>query len=194
MKLDLYIRNLQTGDREQKVFESEQEALEYLKNRPKFAEVLGVASDDVPPELNDQLRAATRPLDEEEKLLDRQRTAALEDEARKRAQKEQKRAVEEAAKHRDEIANADPNRPLEIRYRFNEGLSVADPVDTRAITDEARAAMMAWIEERNSWVASRGNVVGEAKVSVYPGPLPDRVTERVDVGTFIPVTAPKKDS
>ncbi|RLB48302.1 MAG: hypothetical protein DRI90_25505 [Deltaproteobacteria bacterium] len=194
MKLDLYIRNLQTGDREQKVFESEQEALEYLKNRPKFAEVLGVASDDVPPELNDQLRAATRPLDEEEKLLDRQRTAALEDEARKRAQKEQKRAVEEAAKHRDEIANADPNRPLEIRYRFNEGLSVADPVDTRTITDEARAAMMAWIEERNSWVASRGNVVGEAKVSVYPGPLPDRVTERVDVGTFIPVTAPKKDS
>ncbi len=194
MKLDLYIRNLQTGDREQKVFESEQEALEYLKNRPKFAEVLGVASDDVPPELNDQLRAATRPLDEEEKLLDRQRTAALEDEARKRAQKEQKRAVEEAAKHRDEIANADPNRPLEIRYRFNEGLSVADPVDTRAITDEARAAMMAWIEERNSWVASRGNVVGEAKVSVYPGPLPDGVTERVDVGTFIPVTAPKKDS
>ncbi len=194
MKLDLYIRNLQTGDREQKVFESEQEALEYLKNRPKFAEVLGVASDDVPPELNDQLRAATRPLDEEEKLLDRQRTAALEDEARKRAQKEQKRAVEEAAKHRNEIANADPNRPLEIRYRFNEGLSVADPVDTRAITDEARAAMMAWIEERNSWVASRGNVVGEAKVSVYPGPLPDGVTERVDVGTFIPVTAPKKDS
>jgi hypothetical protein len=194
MKLDLYIRNLQTGKREQKVFESEQQALEFLKDRPKYSEVLGVASHDVPPELNQQLREATRPLDEEEKLLDRQRTAALEAEARKRAAKEQKRAAEAAAKHHKEIANADPNRPLEIRYRFDEELSVAEAADTRVITDEAREAVMAWIEERNSWVASRGNVVGEAKVSAYPGPLPDGVTDRVDMGTFVPVTAPKKDN
>jgi hypothetical protein len=30
-------------------------------------------------------------------------------------------------------------------------------------------------------------------VTVYPGPLPDGVTERVQSGTFVPVTAPKKD-
>jgi len=193
MKLDLNIRNLQTVEREQKVFDSEQEALEFLQNRPKFSDVLGVASHHVPQEINQRLKEAVRPLDEEEKLLVKQHAAALEDLARKRAEQEQKRAAETAAKHKAAMATADPNRPLEIRYRFDAGLSVADRADDRTITPEAEEAVMAWIEERNSWVASRHQVVGEANVKAYPGPLPDGVTERVESGTFVPVTAPKSD-
>ncbi|MBW2452999.1 MAG: hypothetical protein JRI68_00735 [Deltaproteobacteria bacterium] len=193
MKLDLSIRDLRTGKREQKVFESEQQALDFLENRPKFTEVLGVGSHNVPQEANQRLKAAMRPLDEEEKLLERQHVATLEAEARKRAEKEQKRAAEAAAKHRAEMSTADPNRLLEVRFRFNAGLSVPDPVDERAITPEAKEAVEAWIVERNSWVENRGQVVGEATIKVYPGPLPEGVSERVDMGTFVPVAAPKKD-
>lgn len=193
MKLDLSIRDLKTGKREQKVFESEQEALDFLENRPKFTEVMGVGSHHVPQEVNQRLKAAMRPLDEEEKLLERQHGAALEAEARKRAEKEQKRAAEAAAKHRAEVATADPNRLLEVRFRFDTGLSVPDPVDERTITPEAKEAVEAWIVERNSWVENRGQVVGEATIKVYPGPLPEGVSERVDMGTFVPVAAPKKD-
>ena len=193
MKVDLNIRNLKTGEREQKAFDSEQDALEFLKNRPKFTDVLGVASHNIPPELNQELRAAMRPLDAEEQLLEQQRKAAVEEADRQRAEQQQKRAAEEAVKQREAIAKADPNRPMMVRYRFNADLKLADGMDPRSITDEARAAVTAWVEERNSWVEGRGQVVGEANVTVYPGPLPDGVSERVQSGTFVPVTAPKKD-
>ena len=58
-------------------------------------------------------------------------------------------------------------------------------------TEEAKAAVRAWVEERMEWVASRGQTIGEAKVTVYPGPVPAK-KERVVQGTFIPVTAPAK--
>lgn len=194
MKLDLYTRNLQTGQREQKAFESEQQALEFLQNRPKFTDVLGIASHNVPPELNQRLKEAKRPLDAEEKMLEQQLEAAIEEAERKRDEERRQRAAREAAKHREKMAAADPNRPMMVRFRFNAELGLAEPDDPRTVTDEARDAVMAWVEERNSWVESRGQVVGEANVTVYPGPLPDGVTERVLTGTFVPVTAPKKDA
>jgi len=81
---------------------------------------------------------------------------------------------------------------MQIRYRFNAGLSVSDPTDSRAITDEARRAATAWVEERNEWVQSRGQCVGEAALQVWPGPIPaGSRTERIITGTFIPVTAPR---
>jgi hypothetical protein len=193
MKLDLNTRNLQTGEREQKVFESEDAAFEFLKNRPKFWEVLGVASHDVPPELNRKLRDAMRPLDPEEKLLEQQLEAAMVQVERERAEKRSKEAAAQAEKHRKEMATADPNRPMKLRYRFNDDLCLADPSDPRTITDEGRAAIMAWVEERTEWVKDRGQIIGDATVTVYPGPLPDGVSERVESGTFIPVTGPAED-
>lgn len=194
MKLDLYTRNLKTGEREQKVFESEDAAFEYLRNRPKFWEVMGVATDDVPAELNRALRDAMRPLDPEEQVLERQLAAALAEAERKREQQRLEEAAAQAAKHRAELAAADPNRPLKVTYRFNAELRHCDPADQRAISDEAREAVAAWVEERNGWLEGRGQVVGEATLTVYPGPLPDGVTERVQSGSFVPVTGPAKDS
>jgi hypothetical protein len=193
MKLDLYTRNLQTGEREQKVFESEDAAFEFLKNRPKYWEVLGVASHDVPPELNRALRDAMRPLDAEEQVLEKQLEAAIAQADREREEKRRKEAADQAEKHRQEMETADPNRPMMVRYRFNEDLRLSDPTDPRAITDEARAAVMAWVEERASWVKDRGQIVGEATVTVHPGPLPDGVSDRVVTGSFVPVTGPADD-
>jgi hypothetical protein len=192
MKLDLNIRDLKTGERQQKAFDSEQQALEFLRNRPKYTDVLGVASHHVPPELNKKLREAMRPLDAEEQVLERQLEAAIEQAEQQRAEQQRQRAAQEAAEHRKAMATADPNRPMTIHYRFNRELSLTDAADPRTITDEAREAVTAWVNERNGWVESRGQVVGEANVTVYPGPLPDGVTERVQMGSFVPVTAPKK--
>ena len=52
--------------------------------------------------------------------------------------------------------------------------------------------MLAWVAERNEWVEGRGQVVGEAKVTVWPGTLPKPGADRVQGGSFIPVTAPAK--
>ncbi len=192
MKLDLYTRDLQTGAREQKPFESEDEALEFLQNRPKFLEVLGVATDEVPHDVNQRLRSAMRPLDEEEKLLERQLQQATDDLLRERAKERAEKEAAEAVKLHKEAADADPNRPMEVRYRYNAELASADQLDTRTISDEAREAVNAWVAERNTWVESRGQVVGEAKLTVHAGPLPEGVSERVVMGTFVPVSAPAK--
>ena len=44
----------------------------------------------------------------------------------------------------------------------------------------------------NEWVASRGQIVGEAKLTVLPGALPKPGADRVQHGSFVPVTGPKK--
>jgi hypothetical protein len=142
--------------------------------------------------VNAKLRAALKPLDDEEGALERRLRDEQEAQARKLA--EQRQAAESAAaeEHRRSVAYADPNRPMQIRYRFNAGLSVADATDSRAIPDEARQAVMAWVEERNEWVRDRGQCVGEAGLQVWPGPIPaGSGAERVITGTFIPVTAPR---
>lgn len=194
MKLDLQVRDLQKGDRSLKTFESVEEAKAWLAERPKFTEVLGVASHQVPREVSNELRDCCRPLDQEEKLLVDQLDKALEDLARERAEQRRKKELEEAQRHRAEMADADPNRPMEVRYCFNAEMALTDPADTREITDVAREAVMAWVAERNEWVESRNQVVGDAKVQVWPGPIPEgKGDKRIVMGTFIPVTAPKKD-
>jgi hypothetical protein len=49
--------------------------------------------------------------------------------------------------------------------------------------------VLAWVHERTEWVTGRGQIVGEAKVTVYPGPVPPKA-ERIVVGSFVPVSAP----
>ena len=193
MKLDLQIRDLKSGNRAPKAFDSVDSAKAWLKDRPKFSEVLGIASHHVPPEVSNELKQCSRPLDEEEKLLVRELDAAEEAAMRKRAEERMKKDLAAAEKQRADLKDADPNRPLDVRYTFSDGLNNANPMDKREITDAVREAAKAWIEERNTWVESRNQVVGDAKLQIYPGELPDGVTERIVSGTFIPVTAPKKD-
>lgn len=192
MKLDLQIRDLKSGTRSPKTFESAEEAKKWLVDRPKYIEVLGVASHQVPPHVNNELRAAVRPLDPEEKLLERQLAAAEDAAAEQRAEERRKKELAEAERHRATLKDADPNRPMDLRYLYNRGIALVEQDDTRTISDEAKEAVSAWIAERNEWVASREQIVGDARIQVWPGPLPAGKTERVISGSFIPVVAPKK--
>ncbi len=192
MKLDLQIRDLESGDRSPKAFDSVEAAKAWLKDRPKFQEVLGIASHHVPPEVSAELKDCSRPLDAEEKLRATQLDANEQAAMKKRAEERMKKELAEADKQRDAMKDADPHRPMDLRFTFSDGLKLANAMDSREITSAAREAVDAWIAERNTWVESRGQVVGDARLSVYPGELPDGVSERIVSGTVIPVTAPTK--
>jgi hypothetical protein len=81
---------------------------------------------------------------------------------------------------------------MDVRYLYNAPLALTDGMDPRPISDEAREAVLAWVAERNEWVEGRGQIVGEAKVTVWPGPIAKAGADRVQGGSFIPVTAPPK--
>ncbi len=91
------------------------------------------------------------------------------------------------------MASADPNRPMSIRWHFDEGYSIADPFDQREITDVAKRAVEAWIAERNTWVTDRGQMVVEATLTVYPGPVPSGMEmDRIQRGgQFVPGLKPE---
>jgi hypothetical protein len=93
-----------------------------------------------------------------------------------------------------EAKTASPNRPMELRYRFDEPeLSKTDQYDDRDVSDAAKQAVRAWVEERQEWVRDRGQTIGEAKVTLYPNEVPAK-KDRVIQGTFIPVAAAKSES
>lgn len=192
-KITLKLQDLRTGVTSFHEVESEEAAIQYLEARPRFTDVLGVVFEGLTREQNARLRAAMRPLDEEEKLSEALLSAAAQ-KARDEAHAK-KLLEEEAARaaHRSAMKNADPNRPMELRYQFDGGLHVIDPADTRELSDEARAAIDAWIAERNEWVKDRNQVVGDARLTVWPGTLPKPGMSRIQAGTFIPVTAPAED-
>lgn len=192
VKLDLRLRDLKTGETKNEAFDSEEAAKEWCKNRPKFMECLGVASHHVPKPVSDAIRAEYRPLDEEEQKLaeqlDEERKKVMAEQAKKMQQQMQEALLRDQAAE----AGADPNRPMELKYTFRQGIGKANPNDPREITPEVLAAVTAWIEERNSWVESRNQCVGDATIRVYPGELPEEGAERVISGRFVPVTAAKK--
>lgn len=191
-KITLKLQDLQNGVASFREFEDEPEAMAFLQERPRFTDVLGVVFEGLTKEQNARLRAAMRPLDEEERKAEE----ALAEIARKAAEvaAEARRVEEEAAMaaHRASMKNADPNRVMEVRYRFDTGITLLDPTDPREVTEEARAAILEWVTERNTWVEDRGQVVGDAKLSVWPGTLPKAGMARVQGGSFIPVSAPAK--
>jgi hypothetical protein len=189
-KLTLRLRALESGDRSIMEFDDEAGASAWLRARPRFVEVLGVANLDLDPAVDARLRAAMRPLDPEERERERQLEARLNAEAHARNDAARKEEAAAAEAHRTANANADVDRPMEVHFRYDRDLEIADPTDLRPITAEARAAVLEWVHERDEWVKDRGQVVGDAKVTVWPGPLPASAGgERVKGGTFIPVTA-----
>lgn len=191
-KITLKLKDLKQGGTALREFEDEADTLAFLKARPRFTDVLGVASGGLTSEENARLKAAMLPLDDEERAAE-QALAEVEAKAADVA-RAARRKEEEAARaaHRESLKHADPNRPMGVRYRYDTGLDLVDADDPREITPEAREAVLAWVAERNEWVESRNQVVGEAKVNVWPGPLPKPGVDRVQGGTFVPVTAPPK--
>jgi hypothetical protein len=191
-KIMLKLEDLRTGDATNRELESEEAALTFLKARPRFVDVLGVIFEGLTPEQNARLKAAMRPLDDEERAAD-EALKKMKERAAEAMRAERQKAEEAAqARHREAMKTADPNRAMEVRYLYNAGLSLVDQTDPREISEEAREAVLAWVAERNEWVADRGQIVAEAKVWVWPGKLPKPTADRVQGGTFIPVTGPAK--
>lgn len=191
-KITLKLQDLQKGETSFREFEDEEATIAFLRARPKFTDVLGVVFEGLTKEQNARLRAEMRPLDEEERAAE----AKLSEAAKAAAEAAQaaRRAEEEAAHeaHRAALKNADPNRIMEVRYRYDTGIAPIDPAEPREISEETRAAIMEWVAERNEWMEARGQVVGEAKMSVWPGTLPKPGMSRVQGGSFVPVSAPAK--
>jgi hypothetical protein len=192
MKIMLRLEDMKTGDTSVQEFGDEESTMAWLRERPRFTDVLGVVFEGLSREQNDRLKSAMRPHDDEEKAAEK---ALVESRAKVAEAAQAVRAKEDAAArdaYRSSLKNLDPNRQMEVRYRYDEGLKLTDPDDSREISDEVKQAVLAWVEERNEWVASRGQIVGEAKVTVMPGALPRPGADRVQHGTFVPVTGPKK--
>jgi tRNA(Ser,Leu) C12 N-acetylase TAN1 len=193
MKIMLKLENMNTGESSFEEFAEEEATIAWLRERPRFTDVLGVVFEGLTREQNDRLKATMRPLDDEEKAAEKALVEKREKEAE--AQREVRAREDEVAQaaHRAAQKDLNPNRPMEVRYRYDTGLSLTDRDDPREISEEVRAAVMAWVAERNEWVDSRGQIVGEAKVTVHPGALPTPGMDRVQHGSFVPVTGPKKN-
>ena len=194
MKIELRIRNLKTREVGVVSFETDAEAFLWLKARPAMIEVMGMAGQSsVPQEVQDRLRAAMRPLDAEEHIAEKEMKLAADKEDLDRAKAAQAKEAEAAKKHKEDMATADPERLMEVHWRFDTGMALTDPHDPRAIPDAAKDAIQAWIAERNEWVAGRGQCVGECTVKVWPGKMPAGQSARVKEGRFFPVTAEEKN-
>ena len=191
--IQLRIRNLQSREVGVAAFETEGEALLWLSARPPFVEVMGMAGQvNVPTEVQERLRAAMRPMDGDERLAEREMELAIEKEDLEREKAARAHEVEAQARHQETMRTADPERLMEIRWRFDSGMILTDGHDPRSIPDVAREAVLAWIAERNEWVAGRGQTVGECTVKVWPGTMPPKEDERVKEGRFVPVTREEK--
>ena len=175
---DVKVRNLKTGETMVASMANAEQCCEWLAERPPFLEILGVLSDTSPAE-QVRLKESMRPYDEEELKLKAAYDKKLE--AAMAAQYAAELKQIEGDKSTPADPNADPNRPISVRYEVDEGLSVVD--DERELTDVVRDAVAAWVKERNTWVEAKGQIVGEAHLEVWPGPIPeDEGDERVRAG------------
>ncbi len=191
-KVMLRTRDLNSGNPDTEEFEGVDKAIAWLTRRPAMVEVLGVVFEGITKDENERMKAAMRPLDVEEKAkvdaLDAAERKVRED----RAAARKLEAEAEVARAREAAKTADPARPMEVAYRYDsDALKKTDGMDEREITDAVREAAKAWVAERNEWVEGRGQVVGEAKITIYPGEVP-KGQDRVVTGSFVPVTAAAK--
>jgi hypothetical protein len=195
VSIELRIRNLKTREVGVVAFETEAEAHLWLKARPPFVDVMGMAGQaSVSKEVQDRLKGAMRPLDDDERLADREIQLAADQEDLVREKAARAKEAEEQVKHAEAQKGLDPERLMEVRWRFDSGMALTDANDPRAISEPAKEAVLAWIAERNEWVAGRGQMVGECTVKVWPGKMPAGKTERVAEGRFFPVSAGEEKS
>lgn len=184
MAIDLKIRDIRTGQAQVAQFENIDDAETWLRERPRFIDVLGPPRHGAIPAAEEaRLREAMRPLDEEEKAAraeqDDRDAAAMRD----ALAKEQARIAEQMEQQRQEQQNADPNRIMQVGWDQHKGFFNADPGDVRQLPAVVKTAFEAWIAERNEWVHSRGQYVVDATVSAWPGPIPSgNEDDRIEPG------------
>lgn len=184
MAIQLKIRDIRTGDAQVAEFESVGDAETWLRERPRFVEVLGPASHGaIAPGDETRLREAMRPLDEEERLAQAKQDERNAEAIRKAMASEQERMRKEMESRRVANRDADPNRVMVVSFERGKGMRNADPGDDREVPEVVRKAVLAWVAERDTWVHSRGQYVVNAQVVVWPGPVPGGdEDERVQAG------------
>ncbi|HJL17719.1 MAG TPA: hypothetical protein RMH99_18790 [Sandaracinaceae bacterium LLY-WYZ-13_1] len=183
-QFEVKVRNLKTGETLIASMEDCEQCIAWLSERPQNLEILGVLSDTSPAEQR-RLKEAMRPYDAEELELKRKYDAEQQAAMNEAYQKElEKLENDQSASEPD--PNADPDRPLSVKYEVDEGLTVVD--DDRELTPAAEKAVRAWIEERNGWIADKGQLVGEAHLEVWPNEVPsgDESSRVLAGGRFFP--------
>lgn len=187
MKILLRVRDLETDQTQDIELPDEAAARAWLVARPRMREVLGVPSEGVPIEVSHALKAAMRPLDADEHEAVERLELARKQEMERQAL-ERKLAAERAdAEEVKRLATADPNRPMKLRWTYKGELTVLGG-DPRVPNEDVLAAVREWVLERNTWVEGRGQMVGEATIDVYPGPVPKGQERVMEGGRFVPVT------
>ena len=190
-EFQIKVRNLETEETLIATLDCYEDALTWLQDRPRFVEVITVISDISPKQAGD-LRAAMRPYDDDEKALMASHAAQLAEAVKRARETEETRAAADEKLAREAAKHADPNRPMKVRWTIDEGFESNDAYDERPITEAAQTAIIAWVQERNGWVADRGQFVAEAEVEVYPNEVPggDEAERVLRGGKFIPRLRP----
>lgn len=185
MAIQLKVRDIRTGDAKVAEFESVDVAEAWLRERPRFTEVLGPSHPGaIPPADEARLRQALRPFDDEERKAQEAQDERDAEVIRKALAVEQEKMRKEIEARREANKDADPERPMTVSWERGRGVENADPADDREPTEAVRKAVAEWVVERDSWVHSRGQYVVSATVVVWPGALPKGVSEeeRVQMG------------
>ncbi len=185
MAIELKVRDMHTGNARVTAFETVDEAEAWLRARPAFTEVLGPSRPGaIAPADEQRLRAAMRPLDDEERKAEAEQDARNAEVIRKALAGEEERMRKEIEARREQNRTADPNRPMMVSWERGKGLYNSDPADDRKPTQAIHDALKAWVAERDTWVHPRGQYIISAQVVVWPGPLPPGTDEdeRVQMG------------
>jgi hypothetical protein len=185
------VRNLESEETMIATLDSYEDALKWLADRPHLMEVITVISD-VSPKQMSELKAAMRAYDEEERQALAGRQHQLLEAIKKQREHEEAMAEAEAERARAAAKGGDPNRPLKVRWTIEEGFACNDPFDDRAVTKAAEDAIVAWVKERNGWVADRGQFVAECEVEVYPNDVPEGADRIIRGGKFTPRQRPEQ--
>lgn len=178
MPIEFKIRDIRTGDAQVAELPDLDQAEAWLRERPQFIQIVGLVNEGSMTRGEEaRLKEAMRPFDDDEKAFvaeqDRRDAEAI---ARQMA-REQEMAEQRMAAQREANRSADPNRPMQINWEKDKGCRNSDQTDERPVTDQVIQAVAAWVAERNSWVHSRGQYLINAQMVVYPGKLPEGVSE-----------------
>lgn len=179
------VRNLETDETLIATLDTYEDAVTWLGERPHLVEVVTVLSDVSPKQMR-ELKEAMRPYDEEEQGHLAKRTAQMAEALRAMREAETAHAKAEEERARDAARSADPSRPLKVRWTIEEGCANADAFDERPVSAAAERAVVAWVHERDAWVADRGQFVAEAELEVYPHEVPEGQDRVVRGGRFTP--------
>lgn len=177
-KLELKIRRLQTDEVLVAEFETIDDALTWLAQRPPLVEVVRVVTE-VDDATETRLREAMRPLDDDEREFLNKKDFEREMDRRRELQQLQAEATGQSTA---QATSADADRPMALKFVRGEGLSKTDDDDDRDIPEAARRVIDHWLRERDGWMHERRQHLAQATFSVWPGSVPsgsesDRIIE-----------------